>query len=314
MRACAFSRAKPAGTVTLKTQFGSQDRVQQLTTRSTGLTAVARRSALVVRTEAAPAKSVSLVLLAGGVGKRMGASMPKQYLPLLGKPIALYSLETMSAMPEFKEVVVVCDPSYKDIFQGKSSLPMKFALPGSERQDSVFNGLSEIDSDSSLVCIHDSARPLVTVEEVQTVLSDATEVGAAVLGVQCKATVKEATDDGMVVKTLDRSKLWEMHTPQVIKPQLLKDGFKLVAEKGLEVTDDVSIVEHLGLPVRITKGSYENLKVTTPEDLLIAERLLAERADALMENEKKMMANLPDPLEEYCTEDPSADECRVYED
>jgi len=234
-----------------------------------------------VRADAVPAKSVSLVLLAGGVGKRMGANMPKQYLPLLGKPIALYSLETMSKMAEFKEVVVVCDPSYKDVFEGADCpLPMKFALPGAERQDSVSNGLTEISEDSSLVCIHDSARPLVTVEEVLQVLGDAMEVGAAVLGVQCKATVKEATDDGMVVKTLDRSKLWEMHTPQVIRPQVLRDGFKLVAEKGLEVTDDVSIVEQMGLPVRITKGSYENLKVTTPEDLLIAERLLGERQAA----------------------------------
>jgi len=257
-----------------------------------GVTVAARRSvkhstrSLAVRVEASdkvPAGSVSLVLLAGGVGKRMGAAIPKQYLPLRGNPIATYSLGTCSKMQEFGEVIVVCDPSYQEVFQTfnmnlPKSLPLKFALPGKERQDSVFNGLQEVSDDAALVAVHDSARPLVTEAEITAVLEDAMDVGAAVLGVSCKATVKEASADGMVVKTLDRSTLWEMHTPQVIKPQLLKDGYKLVAEKGYEVTDDVSIVEFLGAPVKITKGSYENLKVTTPEDLLIAERLLDDRA------------------------------------
>ena len=104
------------------------------------------------------------------------------------------------------------------------------------------------------------------------------EHGAAVLAVRCKATVKEANDDLSIAKTLDRSKLWEMQTPQVIKPDLLKEGFKLVNEKGYEVTDDVSIVEFMGERVQITEGSYVNIKVTTPEDMFIAERLLNEQA------------------------------------
>ena len=97
------------------------------------------------------------------------------------------------------------------------------------------------------------------------------EHGAAVLAVRCKATVKEANDDLSIAKTLDRSKLWEMQTPQVIKPDLLKEGFKLVNEKGYEVTDDVSIVEFMGERVQITEGSYVNIKVTTPEDMFIRE-------------------------------------------
>lgn len=227
------------------------------------------------------AGSVSAVLLAGGVGKRMKATMPKQYLPLNGAPIATYSLRLLAGLPEVAEVVVVCDPSYRDVFQDVGiEKPLKFALPGAERQDSVENGLAQIADGAALVCVHDSARPLVTVEEVEAVFADAAHFGAAVLGVPCKATVKEATPEGMVVKTLDRSTLWEMHTPQVMRPQLLRDGFDLVKKEGLAVTDDVSIVEALGEPVKITLGSYENLKVTTPEDLVIAERLLAERAEA----------------------------------
>lgn len=230
--------------------------------------------------ELVPKKSVSVILLAGGKGKRMGASMPKQYLPLLGQPIALYSFRIFSLMPEVKEIVVVCDPSYRDIFeeaQNSVTVYLKFASPGKERQDSVFNGLQEIDQMTELVCVHDSARPLVLNEDVKKVLNDAWVHGAAVLGVPVKATIKEASNDNFVTRTLNRQTLWEMHTPQVIKPSLLRKGFEVVYREGLEVTDDVSIVEHLKHPVYITEGSYTNIKVTTPDDLLLAERILNQR-------------------------------------
>ncbi|XP_068342129.1 2-C-methyl-D-erythritol 4-phosphate cytidylyltransferase, chloroplastic-like [Pyrus communis] len=223
-------------------------------------------------------KSVSVILLAGGQGKRMGASMPKQYLPLLGQPIALYSFYTFSQMIEVKEIIVVCDPSYKDVFEDakhKIQKELKFTLPGKERQDSVYSGLQAIDLTSELVCIHDSARPLVSSGDVAKVLKDGCLNGAAVLGVPVKATIKEANSESFVVKTLDRRTLWEMQTPQVIKPQLLREGFELVNREGLEVTDDVSIVEHLKHPVYISEGSYTNIKVTTPDDLLLAERILS---------------------------------------
>ncbi|CAK9137430.1 unnamed protein product [Ilex paraguariensis] len=222
-------------------------------------------------------KSVSVILLAGGKGKRMGASMPKQYLPLLGQPIAMYSFYTLSSMPEVKEIVVVCDPSYVDIFEDtkeKIEVDLKFALPGKERQDSVYSGLQAVDLNSELVCIHDSARPLVSSADVKKVLKDGWQIGAAVLGVPAKATIKVVNSESFVVRTLDRKTLWEMQTPQVIKPDLLKRGFELVNRECLEVTDDVSIVEHLKHPVYITEGSYTNIKVTTPDDLVLAERIL----------------------------------------
>ncbi|KAJ7564096.1 hypothetical protein O6H91_02G001600 [Diphasiastrum complanatum] len=175
--------------------------------------------------------SVSLILLSGGQGKRMGATMPKQYLPLLGQPIALYSFLTLANLPEAKEIVVVCDPSYRDIFAeaGKSiQITLKFALPGKERQDSVLSGLQEISNDARLACIHDSARPLILSKDVQKVLMDAWIHGAAVLGVPVKATIKEAGDDHFVTRTLDRRTLWEMQTPQVIQPDLLRRGFDYV--------------------------------------------------------------------------------------
>lgn len=204
--------------------------------------------------------------------------MPKQYLPLLGQPIALHSFHTFASMEEVKEIVVVCDPSYRDIFEEagktKPTVGLKFALPGRERQFSVLNGLKEICEGAKLACVHDSARPLVLLEDIRKVISDAYIHGAAVLGVPVKGTIKEAKSDGFVMRTLDRSLLWEMQTPQVIEPGLLRKGFELVEQHNLEVTDDVSIVEHLKHPVFITEGSYTNIKVTTPDDMIVAERIL----------------------------------------
>ncbi|KXZ55794.1 hypothetical protein GPECTOR_2g1344 [Gonium pectorale] len=229
--------------------------------------------------------SVSVVLLAGGVGKRMGAAIPKQYLDLRGQPIATYSLETFARMPEVGEIVIVCDPSWRDVFEKRfpglpPHLKLKWALPGPERQDSVFNGLQQVDAGAAIVAVHDSARPLVTAEDAAKCMADGLAVGAAVLGVQVKPTIKEVDKDLTVIKTLQRSKLWEVQTPQCIRPELLRAGFDLVKRENLEVTDDVSIIEAMGKPVKITPGAYTNIKVTTPDDMAVAEKFLEERAEA----------------------------------
>lgn len=225
-----------------------------------------------------PDGSVSLVLLAGGVGSRMKAGMPKQYLALMGKPIVQHSLDLFLGLPEVREVVVVCDPSWRDEIFGAYTGKVAFALPGAERQDSVRSGLAECSCGrDDLVAIHDSARPLVTPAECRAVFADAAEHGAAVLGVPSKATVKQEAADarGFVGCTLDRSMLWEVATPQVMRRGLLEDGFDKAAQDDLAVTDDVSLVEMLGAPVKLTLGEYTNIKVTTPEDMFIAERLLS---------------------------------------
>eukprot|EP00892_Ulva_mutabilis_P010955 jgi/Ulvmu1/8231/UM041_0040.1 len=226
--------------------------------------------------------SVSVVLLAGGVGKRMGADIPKQYLDLCGRPIAAHSFLKFSAMPEVKEIVIVCAPDWRYIFEDQISSmstakPIKYALPGQERQDSVQNGFLAIDKDSALVAVHDSARPLVTLNDFRQCLHDADKHGAAVLGVPVKPTIKQVGPDMMVELTLDRAKLWDVQTPQVIRPYLLREGFKAVQRDDLQVTDDVSIIEAIGKPVKMTQGSYTNIKVTTPDDMSVAERFLSER-------------------------------------
>lgn len=281
MHASASSRAVVGGSnklMMLKNKM-TQQQQRQHHRRS-------RATSVVTSASAAPREvadgAVSFVLLAGGVGKRMGADMPKQYLPLMGTPIAIHSLVKFAKMPEVGEIVVVCDASYDDVFSSVSiEKPLVFARPGKERQDSVYNGMQACREGAELLAIHDSARPLCACEDARRCFNDAKKYGAAVLAVQSKATIKEVNKDLSIDKGLDRSRLWEMQTPQVIRPELLKAGYALVNEKGIEVTDDVSIVEALGERVQVTPGSYFNLKVTTPEDMFIAERLMSEQGAAV---------------------------------
>ena len=210
----------------------------------------------------------------------MKASKPKQLLTLRGMTVVEHSLLLFSHMPEVTQLIMVLDESHRQMFEHhipKLPVSFSFANPGEERQDSVYNGLELVRSNASLACIHDSARPLVTEEEVRHVLSDAAKHGAAVLGVPSKATIKESEDGEFVLRTIPRSRLWEIHTPQVIRPELLRRGFEKVQRENLAVTDDVSIIEWLGEPVKITRGRYSNIKLTTPEDMNIAESILEQR-------------------------------------
>lgn len=250
-----------------------------------------------------PDGSVTVILLAGGVGKRMGAAIPKQYLELAGQPIATYSLDTFAAMSEVGEIVIVCDPSWRYIFEerlpkldpaARARVGIKWALPGAERQDSVANGLAEVSETAQIVAVHDSARPLVYPADAARCMRDGAAVGAAVLGVPVKPTIKEVDSNMNVIKTLVRATLWEVQTPQCIRPALLREGFALVREKGLEVTDDVSIIEAMGLPVKITPGSYTNIKVTTPDDMSVAvgflDELQVQRAAAAEKQQQQQTA------------------------
>jgi len=244
------------------------------------------------------------VLLAGGSGSRMKANMPKQFLTLRGSPVLHYSLDMfLNKLPAFAEsqglrgppiVVLVMDPIYQpdyqpivDKYQGK----LAFANPGIERQGSVENGLAKVielttsttTTPCTHVAIHDSARPLVTIPEISAVISDAQTHGAAVLGVPCKATIKESADGLTVLRTIPRARLWEVHTPQVVEIDTLRRGFEKVREEDLEVTDDVSIVEALGETVKLTLGEYTNLKITTPEDMDVAKAILEDRGGDLID-------------------------------
>lgn len=213
---------------------------------------------------------ISAILLAGGVGSRMGEQVPKQYLPLHGKSIALYSVELFMAIEEIGEIIVVCEQRYQKMFPPT----LRFAKPGIRRQDSLYHALELIAEESEMVVIHDAARPLVTRDILRRAIEGCREQGAAAVGVLAKSTIKESCEGGFVKKTLDRSLLWEIQTPQVIRSALLKRAVDHAKKHSLEVTDDVSLVEAVNHPVKIIEGSYQNIKITTAEDLKLAEILM----------------------------------------
>jgi 2-C-methyl-D-erythritol 4-phosphate cytidylyltransferase len=203
--------------------------------RSCGIVTVRRFAAEVQATgnsndDMPDMSDVGFVILAGGTGSRMKATMPKQFLTLRGKPVLHHSMDLfLEQLPAFLKsrgkgcpphVILVLDPMYQPEYQkfvDHYGGRLTFASPGKERQGSVENGLHalrNLAANTKYVAIHDSARPLVTIQEVCNVVNDAKEVGAAVLGVPCKATIKESEDGVLVTRTIPRSRLWEVHTPQ----------------------------------------------------------------------------------------------------
>lgn len=210
---------------------------------------------------------VSAILLAGGKGKRMGNDVPKQFLSLGAGPMALYSFEVLCDHKDIDEVIVVCQEKYRRAFCHPK---VSFALPGKRRQDSVFSGLKAAHADSDYVLVHDAARPFITPGLVAEVMAAAKEVGAAAAGVPLKFTIKEVDASGIVLKTPDRSRFFEIQTPQAMRTDLLREGFELAIRDGLTVTDDASLIELLKKPVKIVGGSYMNMKITTKEDLNLA--------------------------------------------
>ncbi len=218
----------------------------------------------------------SVILLAGGTGSRMSTQTPKQFLPLKGKMIAHYSLEIFIELPAFKEMIIVSHEQFQPFFEHFSS-KIIFAKPGARRQDSVRNGLDKVSPQSEFVCIHDSARPLITKSQVMQTLEAAYTFGAASLAVPLKFTIKQATSEGFVLNTPDRTQFWEIQTPQIIRKDWLKEGFETAYSHHLTLTDDVSFVEILNYPVKLIPSSYDNIKITTQEDLALAEILLNKR-------------------------------------
>lgn len=219
---------------------------------------------------------ISMIFAAGGIGSRMESPVPKQFLPLGGKTIALHSFELFSGMEAIDEIVVVCAPQFQSQFY-TTKKPVCFASPGTRRQDSIYNGLKAANPKAKILCTHDVARPFIDQETVSRLLEKALEIGAATLAAPVVYTIKQSCANGHVKQTLDRSNLWEIQTPQAMRRDLFERGFSLVAELKSTVTDDVSLAELLAEPVAIVPSKRSNLKITTPTDLAIA-KVLFEQA------------------------------------
>ena len=223
--------------------------------------------------------SVGAIVVAAGAGSRMGG-VDKVFAPLLKRPLLAYSLRVLGAHPLVDEVaLVVADGQVeraRRLVQEEGCTKVRSVCPGgARRQDSVARGLEALSS-CQWVIVHDAARPCLEADMVSRGLEAAQETGAAVAAVPMVDTVKLVDEMGLVVETPSRDRLWAVQTPQVFLHELLADAHHRVRE---DVTDDASMVERLGHQVRVFEGSYTNLKVTTPGDLMLAEAVLRARCN-----------------------------------
>lgn len=223
------------------------------------------------------------ILLAAGQGKRMGGAVAKQYLPLLGKPVLYYSLRAFEEAKEVDSVILVVGEEEKETVSETIIRQYGFqkveavVTGGQERYLSVYQGLQAADCD--YVLIHDSARPMLDGEMIRRIFHEAVKEKAAVAAVPVKDTIKFADEKGYIRETLDREALWSIQTPQAFETALLKEAYRVFMEQerslkegGIRITDDAMMVETFSdVKVKLVTGSYENIKVTTTEDLSVLE-------------------------------------------
>ncbi len=229
---------------------------------------------------------IGAVILAGGRGSRMHSDVQKQYMLLNGRPLIAYALEAFENSCA-DDLVLVTGAGEADFVQAQilSKLKLKklraIVTGGKERYHSVYEGLKAL-KNCDYVLIHDGARPLVTEDIIERSAKAAVQDGACVAGMPVKDTIKVADPNAFAVSTPDRSSLWQIQTPQAFSYPLIRQAYDCLMEnpdlqKG--ITDDAMVVERFGgARVRLVEGSYENLKVTTPEDLVLAEALLQRRS------------------------------------
>jgi len=218
---------------------------------------------------------VGVVIAAGGTGRRMGGNLPKQFLSLGGRSILERTLACFNAHPEVREIVVVVPRAYLEktawvIHEGNLSKVTRVVTGGKERQESVWIGLNAFGASPRVVLIHDAVRPLVRKKVLDAVIRQTRRAGAAVAGVRVKDTIKLEGQKGFFTETLDRSKLWSIQTPQGFDFKLVHLAHKKARASGFSGTDDAALVERLGRKVRIVEGDYDNIKITTAEDLAFA--------------------------------------------
>ena len=215
------------------------------------------------------------IIPAGGAGRRMGGDVPKQFLPLSGLPVLVHTLRAFQRSPIIDEIFLAVPEGdmaavRRDLVEEHGLSKVTAVLAGgAERQDSVANALTRVRDDHGIVLVHDGVRPFVTGELIGRVVAAAVENGAVAVGVPVRETVKAVSAAGVVVKTVDREGLWLTQTPQAFRRQVICAAYEKAAQDGFSGTDDASLVERAGVPVRMIPGDHDNIKMTTPEDLAL---------------------------------------------
>jgi 2-C-methyl-D-erythritol 4-phosphate cytidylyltransferase len=213
------------------------------------------------------------IIVAAGAGSRFKSDTPKQFLEINGKPVIVHTLERFQAAPSIDSIVLVLSEGQANAFDAEAVSKLEKVVAGGEtRAHSVLNGLNAVNADTEIVAVHDGARPLVTVEEIEATIAKAKETGAACLTAPVTDTIKSVRG-GEIAATLDREKLRRALTPQAFKIEVLRSAFEGV-DLNDSVTDECYLVEKLGHPIATVEGSPRNIKITHPEDLILAEALL----------------------------------------
>ncbi|MDO4261923.1 MAG: 2-C-methyl-D-erythritol 4-phosphate cytidylyltransferase [Eubacteriales bacterium] len=233
-------------------------------------------------------KRCTAIVLAAGQGKRMGTKIQKQYLELLGKPVLWYALDAFERSELIDGIILVAGAGQEEYCRTQIverygfRKVQRIVSGGKERYHSVHNGLLAIEGEEDgYVLIHDGARPFVDGEIIRRTCEAAERYDACVAGMPVKDTIKIADEEGFIRETPKRSLVWQIQTPQAFSEKLIRRAYRELIDReaellarGISVTDDAMVVEELcGHPVRLVEGSYENIKITTPEDLRIAEAL-----------------------------------------
>ncbi|MDE3840573.1 2-C-methyl-D-erythritol 4-phosphate cytidylyltransferase [Bacillus methanolicus] len=221
-----------------------------------------------------------VIIPAAGQGKRMGAGKNKLLLTLNDVPVLIHTLKVFEEDGKCEGIVLSIHPQdekeFRSLIHEYGIKKVTAIVPGgAERQHSVYNGLKAL-SDNGIVLVHDAARPFIDIETIHRLTDMAKETGAAIVAVPVKDTIKKVQNN-TVTETVERSSLWAVQTPQAFRISLLLEAHRKAEAEGFIGTDDASLVERLGHKVTVTEGNYDNIKLTTPEDLFFAEAILRKK-------------------------------------
>ena len=224
---------------------------------------------------------VSAIIVAAGKGTRMGPNVDKLFLEVAGRPVVAHTWQRFATAKCIDEIILVVRDGMQSTFEDLAKTfqlqkPYKLVSGGAERQDSVWNGLQAVSDDSEFVAIHDGARPCASPALIESTVEMARECGAAVAAQPVTDTVKESAGGKVIDRTLDRSRLWAVQTPQAFHVDIIRHALEEVRKRGLHVTDDTAACELINQPVQLVSSALPNPKVTRPEDLAFVGLLLKE--------------------------------------
>ena len=229
---------------------------------------------------------LAVIIVAAGIGSRMGSTERKQFIRINGTPLLAMTISAFDGREDVAEIIVVSHPDETERVQKEIILPYHFkkvsciVQGGLLRKDSFMAGLDAVSKTAAYIAVHDGARPFVTSGQLDLLFRRAFETGAAILALPLTDTIKRADDAGMIVRTISRNGLWAAQTPQVFRIDWLQSAYQQLKQHE-KPTDDAAVLEQAGYPVHLVNGSWDNFKITVADDVVRAEMILQDREDQL---------------------------------